>query len=238
MTSISTMAGDRTGKFLLGAMIVSVAVFTAYVALGNLAPESSLLTLGNEDQPLEYLGAIFWAAAAVLCGYRLVRRQQPWLLLAMWLVLTVLFFGEEISWFQRILGFETPEAVREVNAQQEFNLHNLEGLGIGMLGIQNLFRLGFLTYFLVLPLLTLVHRVRSLAARVGYRRPDIAFLVMVWGAIGASALLQLFVPDEARRALVETRESFYAFSVLVYVYLYLRPEALPRGEDTESSALN
>lgn len=33
--------------------------------------------------------------------------------------------GEEISWGQRILGFETPDALREVNRQDEFTLHNV-----------------------------------------------------------------------------------------------------------------
>jgi hypothetical protein len=212
-------------------MVLFIGVFVAYFLLGSFAPESSLLTLGWEDQPLEYMGAVFWASAALLCAYRLIKRQEPMLLLAMWMVLTTLFFGEEISWFQRILGFETPEAVRAVNAQDEFNLHNLEGLGIGFFGIQNMFRLGFLVYFLVFPALTISDRVRSWAARVGYVRPSGAFLLMVWGVIAASGLVQLAAPDEARRALVETRESFYAFSVLVYVFLYLRPEALTQDRE-------
>jgi hypothetical protein len=38
------------------------------------------------------------------------------------------FFGEEISWGQRILGFETPEAVKARNMQKEFNFHNLDVL--------------------------------------------------------------------------------------------------------------
>lgn len=221
------MARDRVGRFFIGTMAVFIGIFATYVLLGNWAPESPILRLGYEDQPLEYLGAVFWAAASILCAYRLIKRQEPKLLLAMWMVLAFLFFGEEISWFQRLLGFETPDAVREVNAQNEFNLHNLEGLGVGMLGIQNLFRLGFFVYFLVFPLLTLSSHVRTWAAKVGYYRPDSAFLLMVWGVIGASAILQLAVPDEARRVLVETRETFYAYSVLVYAYLYLRSSALP-----------
>src|SRR4029453_13243110 len=32
--------------------------------------------------------------------------------------------GEEISWGQRLLGIATPEAVAEVNIQQELTLHN------------------------------------------------------------------------------------------------------------------
>ena len=32
---------------------------------------------------------------------------------------------EEISWGQRILGFETPDEIEQINAQQETNLHNM-----------------------------------------------------------------------------------------------------------------
>jgi hypothetical protein len=44
------------------------------------------------------------------------------------LLLALVFFAigmEEISWFQRVLGFETPPELARANMQQEFNLHNL-----------------------------------------------------------------------------------------------------------------
>ena len=34
--------------------------------------------------------------------------------------------GEEISWGQRIFGFETPDYLRDINFQNEFNVHNIE----------------------------------------------------------------------------------------------------------------
>lgn len=45
------------------------------------------------------------------------------------LLLGLLFFvafGEEISWGQRIFNIATPESVKAVNRQGEFNIHNLE----------------------------------------------------------------------------------------------------------------
>jgi hypothetical protein len=38
----------------------------------------------------------------------------------------VLAFGEETSWGQHFFEFEVPESIREINEQQEFNLHNLK----------------------------------------------------------------------------------------------------------------
>ena len=34
--------------------------------------------------------------------------------------------GEEISWGQRVFGFEIPDYLRDVNFQNEFNVHNIE----------------------------------------------------------------------------------------------------------------
>jgi hypothetical protein len=42
-----------------------------------------------------------------------------------------LFFliGEELSWGQRIFGWETPESYASINKQKETNLHNIYGVG-------------------------------------------------------------------------------------------------------------
>lgn len=36
--------------------------------------------------------------------------------------------GEEVSWGQRLFGWETPEALKTVNRQHEINIHSLEGM--------------------------------------------------------------------------------------------------------------
>jgi hypothetical protein len=59
--------------------------------------------------------------------------------------------GEEISWGQRILGFQTPEEIVEINKQKEFNLHNLEGVNLTML-----FNLFWLTFAVFVPVLARV----------------------------------------------------------------------------------
>jgi len=40
------------------------------------------------------------------------------------------YLGEEISWGQHSLGYETPENTRAVTEQEEFNLHNMSGTEI------------------------------------------------------------------------------------------------------------
>lgn len=102
-----------------------------------------VLALGNnvvtatipEDHYFEIVGAtsLFITSLLFLYGFRLARRslEKSWVSIAKQLVylgLAALFFfgaGEEISWGQRILGFQTPQSISQVNRQEEFNLHNL-----------------------------------------------------------------------------------------------------------------
>ena len=92
--------------------------------------------LGREDGLFEDLTAIcFFAAAALFFAAFMrsrgrgdetrIQRKRPniWFLL-----LTLLFFfggGEEISWGQRIFGWQTPETFEKANIQRETNIHNL-----------------------------------------------------------------------------------------------------------------
>ncbi len=81
-------------------------------------------------------------------------------------MLFFLGFAEEISWGQRILGIETPEALRMRNKQQEINLHNLdifykEKSEANLLNTEILFSLFWLSYGIVAPLLDRTSRVVS-----------------------------------------------------------------------------
>jgi hypothetical protein len=89
-----------------------------------------------EDGILEPLTAIsfFIASICFVIAFFRTRRGEnqatnPLLKRLSYLGLALIFFlgaGEEISWGQRILGIETPEAWAEINKQEETNLHNLE----------------------------------------------------------------------------------------------------------------
>jgi hypothetical protein len=46
-----------------------------------------------------------------------------WIL--MWTLACIYFAGEEISWGQWLVGWETPDAIAQINDQQESNLHNM-----------------------------------------------------------------------------------------------------------------
>jgi hypothetical protein len=102
-----------------------------------------ILAMGNnwvsaaipEDHYFELVGAFSLLVTSLLFLYGFFRArkvlEKTWISLVKQLVylgLALLFFvgaGEEISWGQRILGFQTPQPLSQVNRQEEFNLHNL-----------------------------------------------------------------------------------------------------------------
>ncbi len=82
-----------------------------------------------EDGPLESLSAVFYFCAAAIFAIGFKNKPVP---LRFWcLFFAVLMFlvgGEEISWGQRIFGIATPESLSAVNVQNEFNIHNIDGI--------------------------------------------------------------------------------------------------------------
>lgn len=91
----------------------------------------------SEDSALEWASALFLFGASALFARDFVlrlrtRSDESWSTTAGLVVaggFSILFFliaMEEISWMQRIVGFETPAEVAAVNWQGEFNLHNIQ----------------------------------------------------------------------------------------------------------------
>ena len=88
------------------------------------------ISIFKEDSVAEYLQFGFYLIAAIwtykLASFYRLKKQKIFFIL--FLILSIgLFFvaGEEISWGQRLFGIETPESIKEINAQNEITLHNL-----------------------------------------------------------------------------------------------------------------
>src|SRR5690606_23903903 len=107
-----------------GVLLANLAVVVLFIINPTL-----FTRLQFEDFVVEYLSAGLLLAAAGMCAFhafmlRRSVRQSPIPLIL--LLLAGFFFVvgmEEISWFQRIIGFETPASF-DANRQGEFNLHN------------------------------------------------------------------------------------------------------------------
>lgn len=118
--------------------------------------------LVSEDGGFEVLGAIsllVGSAFTLLAALRLRSRGgAPLLKLVAYAGVALLLFvaaGEEISWGQRLLGIETPESVRQVNAQGELTLHNLYGDENGQNASSLLFQAFWIGFGVLLPLLAI-----------------------------------------------------------------------------------
>ena len=88
----------------------------------------------TEDGFAENLQVLFWTLSFVFCLFVAKRawRNNDRLVAVLYIILTFgLFFliGEELSWGQRMFGWETPASMGEINKQNETNLHNIYGVG-------------------------------------------------------------------------------------------------------------
>lgn len=116
-----------------GAMVTAIAAAATAILVWD---PGLFHWFAREDNILEWLSALFVLAGAGFFALATLRqaRKMPNGLGAIFLRVLVplgfagLFFliaMEEISWGQRIFGFETPETIAARNWQSEFNLHNI-----------------------------------------------------------------------------------------------------------------
>jgi hypothetical protein len=119
------------------AVVLFSAAALGLIVWNRVAPDS-LHAAALEDGPIENVSAAGFLAAAIAFAFAAHRagdaRWRPRVRVAsrVWLWVAALgafvFAGEELSWGQRIFGFATPEPLREVNRQGEFNVHNVGSL--------------------------------------------------------------------------------------------------------------
>jgi len=124
----STQTRELPAVVYWGAPLLVVgAPYTAQWAGGRQA------WLYGEAGAIEWLTVVFLLAAIVygVCVLRLAAGRGPrWLVVwALLLLLGAVYFaGEELSWGQHVFQWTTPETWRQLNPQQETNLHNVHAL--------------------------------------------------------------------------------------------------------------
>jgi hypothetical protein len=143
-----------------------------------------------EDGLIEYGTAIFLALAGIYMIYTLFkyRSGKNWLWIMGTLIIGLLFIfgaGEEISWGQRIFGFETGENLRSINKQGETNLHNIKigELDINKLIFSKLLTISLVIYLLIIPFFLdkwtwMRNTLDKFGVPLPFWRQTIAFLIM------------------------------------------------------------
>jgi hypothetical protein len=188
----------------------------------------------RESGPVEnvaVLGYLAGAGAAALSAWH--HRGLARLYLALWAVFCFVCLGEETSWFQHFLGYQTPEAIAARNAQGEFNIHNLEIFHGGhlaqsenrtfatLLKAQILFQIGFAVFFLVVPVLARLAPVKRLLERMGTYVPSLRVIPFVWAPVGVALIFSLLSTGLTKDGLAELREMMFALFIgcfLIMVY--------------------
>jgi hypothetical protein len=108
-----------------------VCFYIAYIT--SLFPFDIFLHLVKEDQLIEY--GQFWVLALgslyALWRSQKFRNAGHWAWSMFFGICSFAFFfvaGDEISWGQRIMGFEVNETIKELNRQDEMTIHNLHAV--------------------------------------------------------------------------------------------------------------
>lgn len=233
-------------------MVSSVLALFATYAVFVVYDTHTVLSLTREDGLFEYLGATFFllASGVFFLAFRASCHGNDLYLLRtrkniFFVLLSLIFFigaAEEISWGQRVFGFETPPAVGAINEQQEFNIHNLplfhgfQADGVQKTGLSSLFVLDrmfslfWLSYCFLLPCVaalsrrwaTLLQRMNLPLVSIGIGCTFVlnyALSKLVEGYIFSLGIIELDMIDALFNSMQEIKEANCAvlfFTVSVY----------------------
>jgi hypothetical protein len=233
----------RTWRPMFGAALLAACLVWLFHA-----PVETQRALAAENRPVELASALFFLAGMVMAAYAAVQAGGAlrWYL-ALWAVLCLLFFGEETSWLQHLIGYQTPAFIAEQNVRGELNLHNLRLLHGGELvgaefhwrslfKAQHLFNLGFLAYFFGLPLLASSAAGQRLLRRAQIPYPGKRLAAFAFLPLAVSAVLTLLAGTyETKVTIAESRETVCALVILTFLVLAAREVALPAAKHARES---
>lgn len=212
---------------IIGYLLVSYSVFF-------LLDNQNLILLTREDGVFETIGALFFLVTSVLFFILFIKDKSGNQFYffqtrknAFFLLLTFVFFigfGEEISWGQRIFNVQIPEILKEINVQNEINIHNISvfhGLdddgnrksffGL-LLNIDRLFSVFWFTYFLIIPILNKVSsKITKLLKTINLPIAAIWIGVFFMTNYLVSIIIALSTIDDLSQPLAEVKECNFAF---------------------------
>lgn len=222
-----------TTLFLIG---LSYTIITWFMPV--LLPDDLANILLDEDSIIEYWGALSFFLASILFlvlffqskeGNDFIFFRTPRNLAFLFLAL-LLFFGagEEISWGQRIIGFETPEAFSN-NVQGEFTIHNESFLDTDSgspFRANRLFIYFWFAFGILVPVAAFVPKLKELILRI-----NIPLVPMLLGSLFlinyiASKLYEpLGLYRDSITEIRETQQATVFLLVAIFFWLTLRENA-------------
>jgi hypothetical protein len=199
----------------------------------------------SEDGPVESAGAIAFFFCSVIFFTLFVRDKTPndFYFFRTRKNIFFLFFGclflfgagEEISWGQRIFGFDIPESIQAKNLQNELNLHNMpifhglnennerKGFLSLLLNMDRLFSMFWFSYCFIFPIFSrLNEKVRFFFEKINLPLTKIAVGVLFICNYSLSKIMQYSLENSYNNGIVELKEAnfailFFLISIIFYV---------------------
>jgi len=198
---------------------------------------SDLLFLTYEDGVVEYLSAAFWIIGILFAmGIILNRKYKKKIIAFVFLSVCFISLGEEISWGQRIFNIETPDFIATANRQSELNFHNLNGLSgdsswrnffktgefnyHNLTDATNLFRIGFIIFFFLFPLISNTKYGAKILSIVDYYKPENYFTILLLLFIVFTFLITIGKNAPYPHSIQEIREMSYALFIGMYLFKF------------------
>lgn len=145
----------RNSSHSLMALILFSIIIAAYAVMAVWYPVAYVWAT-YEDLYGEWAQTCFFALALLFSASTAITRQRQRLFFFVLAAACFYVVMEEISWGQRIFGYETPELLQRHNLQHETNLHNLLTGPINTWTkrvLEYVLAAGFVSYGLIYPLL-------------------------------------------------------------------------------------
>ena len=218
---------------LVGAVVVAATTF---------AHRPLFYSLIREDGPIEWVQFAAFLAASIgfaIAAWRLARRGDRLgaVLCASGALGIFGIAGEEISWGQRFLGLETPDALTAVNHQNELNVHNITAFPVQRIG--NWLQLVLGAAGLVLPWLTRTRRPRLHVRVLRLLSPPL-FVTACFGLLFAYRAIRFLWTSSVDIDVVvkfgEWPELCFALGLLVFSLVSVRGLRQDRAAGTPAAA--
>lgn len=221
---MSTPSLGRQGSVIY--LIICIITVVAWVVPLVVSPDQ-VSNLVLEDGVYEYLTCLFLIVSTILFFLAFLKSprsgQKYWYLL---LALTMFFgAGEEISWGQRIFGWETPPD--SINVQGETNIHNLplfDTVEGSVLNMSRLFMIFCLLWGVVLPLMSHMQRafgfVWTLISRLQIPLVPLALGLLFPINIVISKIFQRMIDEAYIERIAEVREATHALVLLGIAWFF------------------
>ena len=222
------------------AIVLLVGMLVSLPVVRIIGSTVAVTWLIDEEGVVEAVGALSCLAAAMVLGgtFFVGRRRardnegapRPGVFLLLLGLGLLVMFGEEASWGQRLIGYDSPEVIAEHNTQAEVNLHNLRVFQPqwGVNYLQPLWFVGVIGYLGVCPFVPFIsRRLEQFGIPVASQVVGgltLCALFSVW--LMSTLFPQWIMPHEA----MEIVESVFEMLFLVFaVDIYRRYVTPPRA---------